>query len=63
MDDYLKPVMRGTLTTDENGQKHFVYGKLRLNVTEHFAEKGKTFRELLDEIILEKAHEAMKSAA
>ena len=63
MDDCLKPTMRGEFTTDEDGKKHFVYGKTRLNVTEHFAENGKTFSEILDEIILKRAQELKESAA
>ena len=63
MEDFLKPVMRGELTTDENGKKHFMYGKTRLNVTEHFAEKGKTFSEILDEIVLARAGKLQESAA
>ena len=55
--------MRGEFTTDKDGKKHFVYGKTRLNVTEHFAEKGKTFSEILDEIILKRAQELKESAA
>lgn len=55
MNDYLKPMTRGELTTDEDGKKHFTYGKLRLNVTEHFVENGKTFSEILDEMVLAKA--------
>lgn len=62
MEDFLKPVMRGELTTDENGKKHFVYGKTRLNITEHFAENGKTFSEILDEIVLNRAQELRESA-
>lgn len=58
MDDSLdKPTTRGELTIGEDGKIHFTYGKLRLNVTEHFAENGKTFSELLDEIILARAKE------
>ena len=57
MDDCLKPTMRGELTTGKDGKKHFVY------VTEHFAEKGKTFSEILDEIILKRAQELKESAA
>ena len=60
MDDCLKPTMRGELTTGKDGKKHFVYGKTRLNVTEHFA---KTFSEILDEIILKRAQELKESAA
>lgn len=55
MDDFLKPVMQGELIIDENGKKHFVCGKTRLNITEHFAENGKTFSEILDEIVLDRA--------
>lgn len=58
MDDYLKPTMRGEFTSDENGKKHFIYGKTRLGVSEHFREDGKTFREILDQIILNKIHES-----
>lgn len=55
MDDFLKPTTRGELIIDEDGKKHFIYGKLRLNITEHFVENGKTFSEILDEMVLAKA--------
>lgn len=56
MEDFLHPKMKGELIIDEDGKKHFIFGKTRLNITEHFPEKGKTFSEILDEIILERAH-------
>ena len=55
MDDFLKPTTRGEIIIDEDGKKHFIYGKFRLNVTEHFVENGKTFSEILDEMVLAKA--------
>ena len=57
IDDLLKPTMRGTIIIEEDGRKCFIYGKTRLHVTEHFPDKGKTFSEILDEIILQRASE------
>lgn len=61
MDDYLKPEIKGEIITGVDGRKHFTYGKTRLHVTEHFPEKGKTFRELLDELILDRIREAERN--
>lgn len=52
MDDFLHPKMKGEIIIDEDGKKHFILGKTRLNITEHFAENGKTFSEILDEVVL-----------
>ena len=57
MEDFLKPTLKGEIIIDEDGKKHFIYGKIRLNITEHFPEKGKTLSEILDEIILQRASE------
>lgn len=35
----------------ENGQEYFIFGKNRIKVCEHFAEKGKTFEELICDVI------------
>ena len=35
----------------ENGQEYFIFGKNRIKVCEHFAEKGKTFEELICDAI------------
>lgn len=59
MDDFLKPTMKGEIIINEDGSKYFIYGKIRLHITEHFRENGKTFRELLDQIILQRIRSSL----
>ena len=44
------PEQKGYSIT-ENGQEYFIFGKTRIKVCEHFAERGKTFEELLYDVI------------
>jgi len=37
---------------DEEGQEYFYIGKNRIKITEHFPEKGKTMRELIEDLVL-----------
>lgn len=59
MDDFPKPTMKGEIIINEDGSKYFIYGKTRLHITEHFKEKGKTFREILDEIMLQRVRSSL----
>ena len=45
----------------ENGQEYFVFGKTRIKVCEHFAEKGKTFEELFCDVIEHEAKNRINS--
>ncbi len=41
----------GTLLTDEDGTQYFVMGKVRIKVSEHFAQDGKPLNSLLEDVI------------
>ena len=46
---------KGYYTEDENGQLYFHYKKTRIKVIKHFPEEGKTYSELIEELILREA--------
>ncbi len=39
-------------TIIENGVQYFVYGKNRIKITEHFATEGKSFGDMMVDVIL-----------
>ena len=41
----------GTLLTDKDGTQYFVMGKVRIKVSEHFAQDGKPLDRLLEDVI------------
>lgn len=41
----------GTLLTASDGTQYYVVGKVRIKVSEHFAENGKTIDTLLEDVI------------
>ena len=41
----------GTLLTDKDGTQYFVMGKVRIKVSEHFAQDGKPLDSLLEDVI------------
>ena len=41
----------GTLLTEKDGTQYFVMGKVRIRVSEHFAENGKPLNSLLEDVI------------
>lgn len=41
----------GTILTDRDGTQYFVMGKVRIKVSEHFAQDGKPLDCLLEEVI------------
>ena len=41
----------GTLLTEKDGTQYFVMGKIRIKVSEHFAENGKPLNSLLEDVI------------
>lgn len=41
----------GTLLTDKDGTQYFVMGKVRIKVSEHFAQDGKSLDSLLEDVI------------
>ena len=42
-------------TITKNGKQYFVSGKLRIEIVEHFAEKGKTLGHLIENTIVRAA--------
>lgn len=43
--------MIGTMCVDENGEQYFVLGKVHIKVSEHFANNGKPFVHLMEDVI------------
>ena len=41
----------GTLLTEKDGTQYFVMGKVRIKVSEHFAQDGKPLDSLLEDVI------------
>ena len=41
----------GTMLTAADGTQYFVMGKIRIKVSEHFAENGKPLNSLLEDVI------------
>ena len=41
----------GTMLTTADGTQYFVIGKVRIKVSEHFAENGKPLDSLLEDVI------------
>ena len=41
----------GTMLTDTDGTQYFIMGKIRIKVSEHFAENGKPLNSLLEDVI------------
>ena len=41
----------GTMLTEKDGTQYFVMGKIRIKVSEHFAENGKPLNSLLEDVI------------
>ena len=41
----------GTMLTAADGTQYFVMGKVRIRVSEHFAENGKPLNSLLEDVI------------
>ena len=41
----------GTILTDRDGTQYFVMGKVRIKVSEHFAQDGKPLDCLLEDVI------------
>lgn len=41
----------GTLLTKKDGTQYFVMGKVRIKVSEHFAQDGKPLDSLLEDVI------------
>ena len=42
----------GTLLTEKDGTQYFVMGKVRIKVSEHFAQDGKPLDSLLEDVIM-----------
>ena len=42
---------RGSMLTAADGNQYFVMGKIRIKVSEHFAENGKPLNSLLEDVI------------
>ena len=51
MTDCNKKMYKGHVVT-ENGKQYFVCGNNYIEISEHFAEKGKTLRDLIEDVIL-----------
>lgn len=51
MTDCKKTVQTGQVVT-ENGKQYFVCGNNYIEISEYFAEKGKTLRDLIEDVIL-----------
>lgn len=47
----------GHFVTEEDGTRYFVHGNTRIKAVEHFAPKGKTFQEIMLELIRKKAEQ------
>lgn len=41
----------GTIHTDEDGTQYFIIGKIRIKVSEHFSNNGKSLGCLLEDVI------------
>ncbi len=41
----------GTICVDKDGTQYFVIGKIRIKVSEHFANNGKPFVHLMEDVI------------
>ena len=41
----------GTMLTATDGTQYFIMGKIRIKVSEHFAEDGKPLNSLLEDVI------------
>ena len=52
MTDCNKKVQAGHVVT-EDGKQYFVCGNNYIEISEHFAEKGKTLRDLIEDVIVE----------
>lgn len=42
---------KGFLLTTQDGTQYYIMGKVRIKVSEHFAEKGKSIDTLLEDVI------------
>ena len=69
-DEYLdpderKPTLeeRSYYATDEDGAQYYYCGDTCIHITEHFAEKGKTVGELMEDLLLRKAKNATNDNA
>ena len=51
MTDCNKKMYTGHLVT-EDGKQYFVCGNNYIEISEHFAEQGKTLRDLIEDVIL-----------
>jgi len=43
--------------TDDDGTRYFIHGNTKIKAVEHVAPKGKTFREIMIELIRKKAEQ------
>ena len=50
----------GTILTDMDGTEYFVMGKVRIKVSEHFAQDGKPLDCLLEDVIQHAATASLK---
>lgn len=47
----------GITMTDTDGNQYFIFGKSRIKITEHFADKGKSIDDLISDLIRAKIKE------
>lgn len=47
----------GYFHTEEDGTRYFIHGNTKIKVVEHFAAKGKTFREIMIDLLRKKAEQ------
>lgn len=47
----------GYFHTEDDGTRYFIHGNTKIKVVEHFAAKGKTFREIMMDLICKKVEQ------
>lgn len=53
----------GITITDTDGNQYFIFGKSRIKITEHFADKGKSIDDLISDLIRAKIKEQITRIA